>query len=134
MTTCEQIKAAAKIVYPSSLHVGCLDLSPPVRLVQKVDEANFAAWLLDPDMSLVWLVGCDGSFPIDEFEVSKIQGRILPEGITEDMLDVMEDFLNAVANERENDGQGSSPTSNARKARDLMDVWFMTRKKPVGLI
>jgi hypothetical protein len=134
MATLEQIRAATKKVYPSSVHRGCFDLSPPVRMVNKISDENVAAWLLDEQAETVRFVGCTGCYSIDDYEVSPLQGRIIPEGITEKMLDELEAFFNSVANEREaDDGPGCSPTPNARKARDLLDVWFMTRDKPAGL-
>jgi hypothetical protein len=132
MATCQDVKNAAKRVYPSWMNVGCFYLSPPVRMMRKVgDGLSGGAWLLDPKEETVRLVGQAGTFRVADFLIAPVQGRIKDEEISDEVWTELEELLNRVSNERkeDDDGPGSMPTGNAKAARDMLDKLWMERRK-----
>ena len=134
MATCEQIKNAAKNVYPCSDHH--FVLSPPVRLVNKSSGKTVFAWLLREEEKTVSLVGLDAAYLVDKYDLAQRQGRIMPEEITDELLAELETLLNRVADEREqdDDSPGSTRTDNAIQARHMLDKLCMERHKPNNII
>ena len=140
MATCDEIKAAAKIIYQSGCHIGCLDLSPPVRVVVNLPDnledvkpgtpASGGAWLLDPQKQTVRLVGFDTAFPVSQISVCPDQTGLDKGEISDKTWEDLESLLNRMADERDNNG---SQTHKAKLAREMLDTLCMERRKPVHL-
>lgn len=130
MTTCQEIKEVARIIYPSSIYPGCYDVSPPVRLIHQANTRRYMAYLINPDLGTVLLVGETGFRSLKHFTISAKQGRATQDEITGEMLDELEEFLNHLADERDSDGK--KQTHNAKIARDMLDKWGMMRRKSEG--
>ncbi|MEK7540872.1 MAG: hypothetical protein AAB529_01370 [Patescibacteria group bacterium] len=135
MTTLEEIRKVARTVYPSFLHKGCFDLTPPVRLIS--GDIVVGCYMINPIGQTVRVVGKSGfGYWVDptHFEISDDQKKLAE--IPEETWIELEELLNQVANEREedSDGPGSMPTNNARKARFMLDKLWMERRKPGNIL
>jgi len=125
MATCEEIKKAVKVVYPSSLHPGCFDLTPPVRVFARCSNIVAGAFMINPNNGNICVIQRLGTgywvYP-KFFEISEDQSQ--PVEIHKEILIELEELLHRVANEREEDdsGHGSMPTGNARRARDMLQA------------
>ncbi len=136
MATCEEIKRAAKIVYPSSLHPGCFDITPPVRVTAKSSDITAGAYMINlanGNICVIQKSGCGYWVDPECFEISDDQSR--PTEIPKETWEELEKLLNRLADEREqdDDGPGGMPTHNAKLARDMLDKLWMKRRKPAHI-
>lgn len=135
MATFEEIKNAARHTY-QGFNKDRVGLTPPVRIIHKINGDVYGAWSIFQEGGLVALVGHDGLYPIGQFDIHSKQGRIPEEKVPESSWTQLEDFLNDVANERvqDDDGPGSAPNYNAKTARDMLDRLWLERRKPAHII
>jgi hypothetical protein len=134
MATCKEIMDATKNIYPSSMHPGWDDLSPPVRFSNGGNgKPQKLGYMLNKQTQQIMLVGESNPQPIEFLQVSERQGRLMQIEIPDELLDKLENLLNRVADERKPDplfGPGeNSPTPNAVDARELLDKLGMERHR-----
>lgn len=136
MATSQEILEVSGHSYPSWVRGGnWVDLNRSVRVVDNAGK-NQVICLLDPVAGMAILTGGTGDIPIKDLVISKRQGRVNGPEIAEEALDVLQQLLNTVADERTPNPNPTGPrnvqTPNAAAARMLLGIFCMPREK--GLV